>query len=139
MLCIPLIAVAAGVGYFLFGNNNHRIECCIGGIDFNDQCWLDNPVCYSEKKLCYEQCMVNKGHKCWRKNPELVAVNFLNNDFIDCDYRDSAATVCEYRECCDKAFVVLSFPNCKKMAFELFKPIEKGNCGIWVVKRYAYV
>ena len=136
MFCIPLIAAAAGV---LFFSQRNCCELCVGGIDLNDQCWLDNPICYSRKSLCYEQCMANKGHNCWRTKPDLTAVNFLNNDFINCEYKDGPARVCEVKICCDKAYVILSFADCKKMAFELYKPVEKGDCGIWAVKRYAYI
>ena len=136
MFCSPLVAAAAGV--LLYGQCN----CCefmVGDVDFNNQCWIDNPICYSRKQLCHEQCMVNKGHKCWRTKPELVAVNFLNYDFIQCEYRDIPATVCEVKICCDTAYVVLSFDNCKRMAFKLYKPVDKGDCGIWIVKKYAYI
>ena len=138
MFCIPLIAVGAA-GALLYGQYNNCRELCVGGIDLNNQCWLDNPLCNLRKSLCYEQCMVNKGHNLWRTKPELTAVNFLNNDFISCEYKDTPAKVCEVKTYCDKAYVVLSFGNCKKMAFELYKPVEKGNCGIWAVKRYAYI
>lgn len=137
MLCIPVIAAAAA-GTLLFGQHS----CCefeVGGVNFNDQCWLDNPLCVPKKQLCYEQCMSDKGRKCWRTKPELVAANFLNNEFICQEFRSESVTVCDTKECGDNAYVVLSFPNCDKMAFELTRPVKKGCGGIWAVRKYAYV
>lgn len=137
MFCIPLVAAAAA-GTLLFSQRN----CCeieVGGVDFNDQCWRDNPICLSRKQLCYEQCMTDKGRKCWKTQPELVAANFLNNDFICQEYRCVPTTVCDVKVCCDKAYVVLSFPDCSKMAFELCRPVKQECGGIWVVRKYAYV
>lgn len=137
MFCFPLIAAAAA-GALFFTQNNFG-DCEVGGIKFCNQCWRDNPICISQKELRYEQCMADKGRKCWKLQPELVAVNFLNNEFICEDYRCAAATVCDMEVCCDKAYVVLSFSDCSKMAFELYQPVTKGCTGIWVVRRYAYV
>lgn len=137
MFCIPVIAAAAA-GTLLYGQCN----CCefkVADVDFNSQCWLDNPLCLSRKTLCYEQCMANKGNKCWKLKPELVAVNFLNNSFICQEYQGIPANICDVKICGNTAYVVLSFRGCHKMAFELCQPVKKGCGGIWVVKKYAYV
>lgn len=137
MFCIPVIAAAAA-GTLLFGRcGQSGIE--VAGVDFNNQCWLDNPICISKKQLCYEQCMTDKGRKCWKTKPELVAANFLNNEFICSEFQSDSVNVCGVKECGDNAYVVLSFPDCGKMAFELTRPVKKGCGGIWVVRKYAYV
>ena len=137
MLCIPVIAAAAA-GSFLYGQCN----CCefkVGNVDFNRQCWMGNPLCLSRKQYLLAQCMADKGRKCWRTDPVSAAANFLNNDFICDEYRCTPATVCEVKICCNKAYVVLSFNDCSKMAFELYQPAKQGCGGVWYVRKYAYV
>ncbi|MBE6689096.1 MAG: hypothetical protein E7588_07450 [Ruminococcaceae bacterium] len=136
MVCFPLAAAAAGALLYFHNNRN---DCVVADVCFSQQCWRDNPICLCAKELRYQQCMTDKGHKCWRLKPELVAANFLNNEFICDEYRCSSVKVCGAEVCCDKAYVVLSFPDCKKMAFELYQPVKKDCHGIWAVRRYAYV
>lgn len=90
---------------------------------------INNAENLSRDEIVNIQSEVDNGHYPWRVNAEETALEFIQNKYgnveinkVDTKYINSK-----------KAIITINYDN-NDYTVMLFKPIEKGNNGIWVVK-----
>ncbi len=112
-------------------------RCIDGNVDICGIRFKNSPEQFCPCELQEIQDLVDNGYETWRLDPASVAARFMQNCFIDDSFRGYPAYV--YGKCrsCDKTYVVLGVACAGKMIFELCQPVKKGECGIWIVTRYA--
>lgn len=112
-------------------------RCNEGNVDLCGVSFKPSPEEFCPCRLQELQDLADNGYEAWRLDPVAVAARFMQNCFIDACFRGYPSYLAGKCRTCDKTYVVLGVGCAGKMIFELCQPVKQGECGIWIVTRYA--
>ncbi len=115
--------------YYFSNRYADTLKYKFGGID-SSAAYLGNAENMRYYDICFMQKNVDEGHFPWRLEAKDVIRAFMGNRI-----GDGNGEIAEYSET-DKTCSAVYVSGNVSYKIVLFKPIEKGSGGIWIVKDY---